>query len=90
MLRRRECLVQHTCLAENLERRRLKRGGPRLAMRACLAFYQAGRDAVARELDRGEQTRRPRAHDQHLGPRLAHRRIQANLRCHFNIWCWSA
>ena len=59
---------------EDLERPRLEGGGAGLAVRLRLALDDAGRHAVARELGRGEEARRPRADHEHLDLSLAHGR----------------
>jgi hypothetical protein len=59
---------------EHLERTRLERRGAGLVVRLRVAFDDASRDAVARELGRGEQARRSRADHDHLGLGVAHHR----------------
>jgi hypothetical protein len=72
MDRGRERGVDQPRPGEDLERPRLQRRGPGLAVPHRLALHNPRRHAVARQLGRGGQARRPGADHHHLGLSLAH------------------
>jgi hypothetical protein len=72
--------VEHSRPVEQLESRGLDAGGASLPVSHEVLFDDVRPQAMARELARGEETRRPRANDQHFFCRLAGRTRPHDLR----------